>query len=117
MFFRHLLGEHHRLVVIDQDTILEVPLDGTRENRTFDVAALAREIADRVAMRGANDVLLDDRAFVEILSRVMGGRSEGSARRWGDYSVESLLALAKVEDKIEVVTGVLTKECNDMIAG
>ena len=52
-----------------------------------------------------------------ISTVVMGGRSEGSARRWGDYSVESLLALAKVEDKIEVITGVLTKECVDMIAG
>ena len=52
-----------------------------------------------------------------ISTLVMGGRSEGAARRWGDYSVESLLALAKVEDKLNVVTGVLTKECNDMIAG
>ena len=52
-----------------------------------------------------------------ISTLVMGGRSEGSARRWGDYSVESLLALAKIEDKLNVVTGVLTKECNEMIAG
>ena len=51
-----------------------------------------------------------------ISTLVMGGRSEGSARRWGDYSVESLLALARVEDKLNVVTGVLTKECNEMIA-
>ena len=52
-----------------------------------------------------------------VSTLVMGGRSEGAARRWGDYSVESLLSLAKVEDKLNVVTGVLTKECNDMIAG
>ena len=52
-----------------------------------------------------------------VSTLVMGGRSEGAARRWGDYSVESLLSLANVEDKLNVVTGVLTKECNDMIAG
>ena len=52
-----------------------------------------------------------------VMGGRLGGRSEGAARSWGDYSVESLLALAKVEDNLNVVIGVLTKECNDMIAG
>ncbi len=42
---------------------------------------------------------------------VMGGRPAPAARRWGDYTVEALIELAKRGGTIEVVTGVLTREC------
>jgi tRNA(adenine34) deaminase len=42
---------------------------------------------------------------------VMGGRPTAAERRWGDYTTEILIELAKRGDTIEVVTGVLTREC------
>jgi tRNA(adenine34) deaminase len=42
---------------------------------------------------------------------VMGGRPVAAERRWGDYTVETLIELARRGDTIEVVTGVLTLEC------
>ena len=49
-----------------------------------------------------------------ISTLVMGARPDPATRSWGDYSVESLLALAKAEGRLNVVTGVLTKECADI---
>ena len=39
---------------------------GARQHAALDVAALAHQIFRRVAMADALDVLVDDRAFVEI---------------------------------------------------
>ena len=46
-----------------------------------------------------------------ISTLVMGGRPEPSERRWADYAVEKLLALAGWDEKLDVVTGVLVPEC------
>ena len=51
-----------------------------------------------------------------ISTIVMGGRPEPSQSRWGGYTFEKLIEMAGRADEIEVVTGVLTKECVDIRA-
>ncbi len=45
---------------------------------------------------------------------VMGARHTHPHRKWGDYSVEKLVELAKRDSEIQVVTGVLPEECMQM---
>ena len=45
-----------------------------------------------------------------ISTLVMGGRP-GSDTRWGDYVVERLIEMSNWDDRLEVVTGILTQEC------
>ncbi len=49
-----------------------------------------------------------------ISTLVMGGRPTPAERRWGDYTVERLIALSNRGDTIQVVTGILTQECADI---
>jgi tRNA(Arg) A34 adenosine deaminase TadA len=49
-----------------------------------------------------------------ITTLVMGARPAPDAGRWGDYTVERLIDLAKRGGAIEVVTGILTQECADI---
>src|SRR5439155_23654591 len=63
--------EHDRLAAIEDDAVLEVMTHGAREHAALDVAALAREIFRRVAVADALDVLVDDRALVEVARDVM----------------------------------------------
>ena len=49
-----------------------------------------------------------------ITTLVMGARSAPPERRWGDYSVEALIAHTQRSDQIAVVTGILTQECADV---
>ena len=49
-----------------------------------------------------------------ITTLVMGARSAPPERRWGDYSVEALIAHTQSSDQIAVVTGILTQECADV---
>src|SRR3954451_23528398 len=58
------LGEHHRLVAVDEDAMFEVSAYRPRQHDPFEVAALAQQVVDRVAVRDAGDVLVDDRALV-----------------------------------------------------
>ena len=54
---------------------------GARQHAAFNVAALARQIFRGVAMTDALDVLVDDRAFVEVARDVMrGGADQLDAR-------------------------------------
>ena len=46
-----------------------------------------------------------------ISALVMGGRHADAIRRWGNYTVEKLLALARREGSLRVVTGILPEEC------
>jgi len=49
---------------------------GARQHPAFDVAALARKVFRRVAVADALDILVDDRAFVEVARDIMrGGRA------------------------------------------
>jgi tRNA(adenine34) deaminase len=45
---------------------------------------------------------------------VMGARHAQAGSRWGDYTVEKLIALARRSGEITVVTGILTQECADI---
>jgi tRNA(adenine34) deaminase len=47
-----------------------------------------------------------------IATLVMGARFVLGESRWGGYSVERLIDLAERHGTIEVVTGILTQECN-----
>ena len=46
-----------------------------------------------------------------IATLVMGARHKPEESRWGPYSVEKLLEMAKWRDRIEIVTGILPQEC------
>ena len=52
-----------------------------------------------------------------ITTLVMGARPAPGAGRWGDYTVERLIDLAKRGRAIEVVTGILTQESADIRQG
>ncbi len=49
-----------------------------------------------------------------ITTLVMGGRPAPAERRWGDYTVETLIAHTQRSDQITVVTGILVQECIDV---
>ena len=49
-----------------------------------------------------------------ITTLVMGARPAPAGRRWGDYSVETLIAHTQRGDQMTVVTGILTQECADV---
>ncbi len=42
---------------------------------------------------------------------VMGGRPTPQETAYGDYTLERLLEMARWEDRMEVITGVLVEEC------
>jgi tRNA(adenine34) deaminase len=52
-----------------------------------------------------------------ISTLVMGGRPTLAERRWGEFTVERFIELAKRGDSIQVVTGILTQECVDIRQG
>ena len=52
-----------------------------------------------------------------IATLVMGARPAPGAGRWGDYTVERLMALTKRGGALEIVTGILTQECADIRQG
>jgi tRNA(adenine34) deaminase len=52
-----------------------------------------------------------------ISTLVMGGRSAPAERRWGEYTVERLIELARRVGSIQVITGVLTQECVEIRQG
>ena len=69
--------EHDRLLPCDEHAVLEVPLDRAREHRCARCrgrAAPASSTSSRWV--DAHDVLLDDRARVELLGDVVGGRAD-----------------------------------------
>jgi len=49
-----------------------------------------------------------------ITTVILGGRPKSGTSKWGDYTLENLIKLTARHDKIEVVTGVLSKECFDI---
>ena len=52
-----------------------------------------------------------------ISTLVMGGRPTSAERRWGEFTVERFVELAKRADSIQVVTGILPQECVDIRQG
>lgn len=49
-----------------------------------------------------------------ISTVVMGQRIAPPRSRFGDYAIEKLIEMAKWDDKLEVVSGILPQECADM---
>ena len=49
-----------------------------------------------------------------ISTLVIGARPAPSENRWGEYTVERLLELANWGHRIQVVTGVLSRECEEV---
>ena len=49
-----------------------------------------------------------------ISTVVMGHILEPPRRRFGDYTIEKLIEMAKWGDRLQVVTGILPQECADM---
>jgi tRNA(adenine34) deaminase len=52
-----------------------------------------------------------------ISTLVMGGRPTPGERRWGEFTVERFIELAKRGDSIQVVTGILPQQCVDIRQG
>ena len=51
-----------------------------------------------------------------ISTVVLGGRPEPGTGRHGEYTIEKLIEMAGQHNRVEVVTGVLTDECNRVAA-
>jgi tRNA(adenine34) deaminase len=52
-----------------------------------------------------------------ISTLVMGGRPTPVERRWGEFTVERFIELARRGDSLQVVTGILAQECVDIRQG
>jgi len=61
---------------VHQHAVVEVATHGAGEDETLEVAADAHEVLERVAVADPLNVLLDDRACVERLGRVVGRRAD-----------------------------------------
>ena len=69
-------GEDDGLAAVDEDAVFDVPDDGTGEDGALDLAADPAQVGHVLAVIDAPDVLLDDRAGVEILGYVVGGGTD-----------------------------------------
>src|SRR5690606_30157923 len=65
-FFPHPSIEHDRLVPVNQHAAFQVPAHRLGEHQLFEVAAFAHEVVHAVTMRHARDILVNDRAFIEV---------------------------------------------------
>ena len=68
--------EDDGLVAVLQHAIFQVQAHGARQDHFFQIAPLAHQVVDRVAVRAAHHVLLDDRPFVQHRARVVGGGAD-----------------------------------------
>src|SRR5712672_3428592 len=63
----------HRLIAIKKNAILDMPANCAGEYDFLEVAALADEILDGIAMRNADDILFNDGTIVQNFGDVMAG--------------------------------------------
>ncbi len=70
------LLEDDGFVVVDQDTAFEVPSQGLSQHALFEIASAPRQFAHRVAVVYPADVLVNDRAFIEVGRCVVCGRAD-----------------------------------------
>src|SRR6266700_3095188 len=68
-------SEDDGLVAIKQHAVLDVPPHRAREHNLLQIAPLADEILNRIAMRHPHHVLLDDGPIVEHLGHVVTCRA------------------------------------------
>jgi tRNA(adenine34) deaminase len=118
-------------VIVDGDTV--VARGRNLVTSTFDVSAHAETVALREAGRALQRVDFSGCALYTtfepcpmccgailasgITTLVMGGRPTPAERRWGEFTVERFIELAKRGDCIRIVTGILTQECADIRQG
>src|ERR1700738_3520024 len=70
------IHEHHGLAAVEDHTVVQMIADRARQHAAFDVAPLADQIVGRIAMADALDVLVDDRALIEVAGDVMRGSTD-----------------------------------------
>ncbi len=70
------LRENNRPAAVDQDPAREVQANRAGQDLALEVAALADQILDLVAVAYPAHVLLDDRPLVEIGGHVVGGGAD-----------------------------------------
>src|SRR2546425_9069199 len=70
------IHKHHGLAAVEDHAILQVVAYRARQHAALDIAALASQIVGRIAMADALDVLIDDRALIEIAGDVMRGGAD-----------------------------------------
>ena len=51
----------------------------------------------------------------DVSAVVVGGRHSPQDRRWGDYTVEKLLAMTGWDEKVHLTTGILAEECASVL--
>src|SRR5690606_12732261 len=68
----YVLAEYDRAVAVQQDTMLNVPADGTRQHERFDIAAYLCQLGRTHGVVHTFDVLLNYRALVKGRRDVMG---------------------------------------------
>ena len=73
--FQKLLIEDHGFSPVHQDSALNVATNSSCQHDFLKIPPFPNEILHRIPMSHANHVLFDDRSFVQVLGRVMGGRS------------------------------------------
>src|SRR6476620_5149980 len=71
-----LIHEHHGLAAVEDHAVLQMIAYRACQHAALDVATLASEIVWRIAVADALDVLIDDRALIEIAGDVMRGGAD-----------------------------------------
>src|SRR5699024_5883675 len=70
------LAEDHRAVRIEEDPVLRVPAHRTGEHPPLDILPELHELTGVIGVGHPLDVLLDDRALIEVRGRIVGGRAD-----------------------------------------
>jgi hypothetical protein len=82
----HLLGlagsEHDRSALVHEHAVVEIAPDRACEDDALEVTADPFEVLDRVPVTYPLDVLLDDRARVELVGGVVRRRAMSLTPRW-----------------------------------
>ncbi len=68
--------ENHRLAIVHEYAVVDVPPHRARQDHLFQVATLFEKVFQPVAVRNTDDVLLDNRPLVEILRCVVARRAD-----------------------------------------
>src|SRR5690606_18590084 len=66
-----LIPEHHRLPAVNEHAVGQVPADTPRQGQPLAVAPVPQQIGGSMEVLHAEDLLVDDRSFVEIGRDVM----------------------------------------------
>jgi len=74
--FFSLPTEYDALVVVHDDPIFDVSLDGGNQNVLFQCPSLPEQVVHFIAVRNARNVLFDDRALVQICRGVVRRRAD-----------------------------------------